>query len=520
MTERDILIWAAGGARPVDPQFNEDLLLAAARAHHLGTRLRQRLEAERPRWALPSLIDAVAGLAEDAERRSGRLREAYAEVLRAAVGEARPVLSKGIAYPLLLRTEQSITWSADLDLFAPSPESLRDALTDLGYVLDTKNPPEPYGRIVLHEYGRLDRGDIQIDLHDHFPAWRYPPLQVMHRTTPPATPGPWEVPSSLERGQVAIPQLVDASIVPMDPSGARLPITSPEMTAIISCCHLFANHLTEFPAPYATIRLGELANLFDLIRKPDFPWARFHRLIAGTGAQDAVAYGFALINELLDQRFVPPEGAALPDEPLPPRALWFARGEGILLVSTAGVESPRDVVINETPETQVIQHLGTSRIRAGHEDDTEWHSSCPSEETGERRVLLQTPASRTLSFRFTPVRTESGLRFLLDFPSASPGHEIDILLHLGEQIYEFIRHPAGELHAYDRRTESRVVDGTLRLSLRRDGIYVVDTDWSRVPGRTRVTEITMLLGVREWEADGDRPAATTLVPLQVMLNGS
>ncbi|MFI0450662.1 nucleotidyltransferase family protein [Actinomadura sp. 6N118] len=518
MTERDILIWAAGGAHPVDPQFRDDLLLTAAQAHRLGTRLRQRLDTERPRWASSSLIDAVAGLATDAQQRSARLHEAYTEILRAAIGEARPVLSKGIVYPLLLQTEQSITWSADLDLFAPSPESLRDALTELGYILDPKDPPAPYGRIVLHEYGKLDRGEIQIDLHNHFPAWRYPPLEAIRRTRPPAISGSWEVPSSLERGQVAAPQLVEASIQAMTPAGVRLPVTSPEMTAIISCCHIFANHLTEFRAPYATIRLGEVANLFELLQKSEFSWARFHRIVVDVGAQDAAAYAFAVINELLDQRLVPPEDAALPDEPLPPRALWFARGEGALLISTAGVECPRDVVINETPEERVIQYLGTSRIRAGYENGTEWHSSCPSEERGVRRVLLQTPASRKLHFRFAFVRTESGLRFLIDVPSTSPGCEVDFLLHLGNCIYELVQHPKGEFYAYDRRTESRIADETVRLSLRDDAIYVIDIDWSRVADKMQTAEITMLLGVREWEADGGRPAATTMIPLQMLIN--
>jgi hypothetical protein len=521
MDEVEVLVWAAGGPAPTAADIDEDLLLASVRAHHLGVRLHSLLQNTTPVWASASLRCGVADLAAEAWNRSRQLRRAYREVLDAVTGPTRPVLAKGIAYPLLLNSGQAATWSADLDLFAADPAALRDALTGLGYQVDTKSPPEPYGRRVRHEFAKLDRNSVQIDLHSRFPAWRYPVEAAdPRRLSPPEGTVGWPCVSSLDPGEITTAALLNERTTRPD-LGTPLDITSPEMTALVSSCHLFASYLTEFPARYATIRLGELANLVALTSWPRFDWTRFYRLVAASAADDAVAYAFALAAVIVGRRFNPPPAALFPSDPLPPRALWFARGDGSLVVSTAGIESPLDVVIRTTTTRQLVAALGSTGLSADRDPRPRWWTASDSDSGAApvRRALTQADTD-PLRLRFACRREESGLEFLISVPGWQPGIETDLLLYFGSQIFECIEHPGGELFCYDRARELRLADCALGFDRDGDGCYRI-----RLPGLVITTQtssqgtVSMLLGARRWSDDGNRPTGSTLVPIEIQLGG-
>lgn len=515
MDETAILVWAAGGCEPKSPQYDEDQLLSAVKAHHLGVRLDRLLSAAPTPWASASLRHAVRGLAADAHARSRCLHRAYAEVLGAAVGDTRPVLSKGIAYPLLAGTAEMVTWSVDLDLFSADPAGLVKTLVALGYEVDDKSPPEPFGRRVRHEFAKLRRGDMEIDLHSRFPAWGYPTgVAEPGRTEPSGQPAVWRCPSSLHRGEITIGQLLRERVSRRDSDGIRLDVTGEAMTALVSCCHLFSSYVTEFPALSATIRLGELANLGDLISAPSFDRPEFDRLTASSSAHDAVAYAFALLARFLGRRVDPPPEARFPGHPQPPRALWFARGEGSLLVSTSAVESPFEAVVKTTPTRDLVGHLGATQLRLGR-----WYGTpgCAAPAGPLSRVIVQDPAWADLPVRLICSSEPAGLEFRVDLPPPAVGTETNILLYLDPDVYECIEHPGGQMFSYDRRHETRLGPATIPFGRSGDGAYRVVLPWTTVPPDrppARQT-LSMLLGVRRWQPDGDRPAASILVPLEI-----
>ncbi|HEX6684520.1 MAG TPA: nucleotidyltransferase family protein [Candidatus Limnocylindrales bacterium] len=519
--EIPILIWAAGGAAPLAPQPDPQTLLAAVRAHRLEVRLQRRLAQERPGWADESLLAGVTDLAQEARLRAVRQFDALSELLSATAVACQPTLVKGMTYFLLTGAEHTITRSVDLDLFAQDLPGLRDGLTALGFQADRKDPPQPYGRKVRHEFAKLSRGDVEIDLHRCFPVWSYTAEVADPRATRPAdNPGIWSCVDSLRWGQVGAASIRASAVTRPGPNGRGVPLAGPEMAAIISCSHLFANYVAEFPRRFARIRLGELANLGELLATPGFDWPRFERMAALFHAADAVAFAFALVARWLGRTHPLPPGARAPWQPLPPRTLWFARGDGGFVVSTIGAEEPEDVVIRRTPHRRLVDHLEATRIRAGSEQDLLWYTMLPASGPRLTRVYLHR-TDAPLLIRVAVSRVAGGLRFTVAVPPTPAGAETNLLLDFGDRIIECVEHPSGQLFAYDRTVERRFPPDTVKVR-RRDGPdapgYEVTVPWDLLPaGTPSKEEIAVVLGVRRWQTDGERPQAGTLVPLLTIL---
>jgi hypothetical protein len=519
VNERDILIWAAGGPPLQEPVYDEARLLPAVAAHHLEIRLDRRLAVDRPGWATAKLIDGVASLAGEVRVTTRRLYAALAEIL-ANVGEAeRPLLIKGASYTFLTGHDHMLTRSADLDLFTQDLPGLRDSLVKLGYVVHHKNPPEPFGRKVRHEYAKLNRGDVEIDLHSRYPAWRYPKFVSDHRSTSPAdNPGIWPCINNLVRGEVTVEGLFANRVERPGFDGIPVPVLRPEMTVVISCCHIFANYLAEFPSAFATIRLGELANLAELASSPEFDWSHFASLTAKYDADDAVAYAFTLAERWLGVTLRPPANARRTGQAVPPRALWFARGDGAFLIATSDAETPEDVIVRSSTTADLLRHLGATAVSAGDAEPS-WYSTLPdTRDIPLERVLTHATGDSTFGVRFSIRWSSGGLGFTVDIPEPS-GTEIDLLCYFGQTVIECIEHPDGERFAYDRLQERRIALAALpfRRLAANAGLakYEWTIPWERLPGATDVNEIPMLLGARRWSEAGDAPVAGLLCPLRV-----
>jgi Uncharacterised nucleotidyltransferase len=516
MTELDVLLWAAGGELPSgrDADLDEDRLLLLTRAHQLATRLDRRLASGPPRWASPRLVAEVAALAGEAHR---RLREQYGALaeIRAAVPErARPLLSKGMAHLLLTGDERTVRRFHDLDLFSRDPMGLERALPALGFRLDDKDPPEPLGRRVFHEIAKATRGDCNVDLHGRFPAWSYPAGLDGAACSAAEHPGPWRCPDTLLRGEITTGGLFASAVERPGLDGEPVLITDAEMTVLVGCCHLFADYVVEFGAPYARIKLGELANVGELLSSPAFRWPAFERLAREHRAEDAVAYVLALLDRWLGIRRDPPAGARFPGDPVPPRTLWFARGRGGFVVSTAAVERPEDVVVRATTAGDLVRHLGASTVAADRWYGTPGLAVAPL----ARRLLHGEELAARLNARWDP----AGLELAVGVAGAGDPGELDVLAWFGDTIVECVAHETGELHAYDRRRERRLDPSTVpfrRLPAAGDGTveHTTTIPWSMLPAGD--AEIPLLLGVRRWPPGGEWPRASTLFPLRLWRAG-
>ncbi len=533
--ESAILRWAVGGPMPADPQYNEALLLEAVKFHRMGVRFHRRLGECAPDWASATLRSGAADLAQRAVRRTGQLFEAFREILGEAEGRIpEPLLLKGLSYYLTLSLDQTVTWSADLDLIAADLSELCSLLSDLGYLRDPKDPPQPYGRRVFHEYAKFNRESVQIDVHSRFPVWRYPAAAgLSENIEPSANPGLWSCIGDFDRREVSAAEFLDHRRHVSGLDGRTVPITTPEMIALVSCCHIFANYVAEFPKPYATVRLGEVANLGELTAQSWFDWTLFNSLTQRCDAADAVAFAFSLLRTWLGVARSAPTNARCPGS-LPPRDLWFARGKGGLLVSTADTESVDDLLVRTTTLDSLLSLLGANQIRCGLAyQAVSRHEDSP---VLERVLTHREPAA--LSFWLSVGRLDAGLEFSVTMRHGNLGSEINILLYFPDMIFECIRHPDGELHVYDRRVEKRIPASVVPFTVAQhtaggdaaqsagysaqrlqDGCvtYRAMVPWRAMPGADPASRrIPLLLGVRRWRPQGDYPEASTLVPLLVL----
>jgi hypothetical protein len=292
------------------------------------------------------------------------------------------------------------------------------------------------------------------------------------------------------------------------------------MVALVSCCHIFANYVAEFPRPYARVRLGEVANLAELTSQSWFDWSLFNSLTLRCDASDAVAFAFSLLRTWLGVSRPAPAKARCPG-PLPPRDLWFARGKGGFLVSTAGTESVDDLLVRTTTLESLLDLLGANQLRCGPDAVTYQTVSSDEESPVLGRVLThREPAA--LPFRLSVRWLDAGLEFSVSMRHDNLGNEINILLYFADVIFECIRHPEGELHVYDRRVEKRISPGVVPFNVVRsaeDGhaTYRALVPWHVIPGADPAGgRIPLLLGVRRWGRQGDYPEASTLIPLLIL----
>lgn len=529
--EAAILRWAAGGPMPADPHYDEALLLEAVKSHRMGVRLHRRLGECAPDWASATLSSGAADLAQDAERRTEQLFEAFREILAEAEGGIlEPLLLKGLSYYLTLSLDQTVTWSADLDLIAGDLSGLCVLLSDLGYLRDPKDPPQPHGRRVFHEYAKFNRESVQIDVHSRFPVWRYPvEVASSNSVEPSVNPGLWNCIGDFDRHEISVAEFLRHRRHVPGLDGRTVPIATPEMVALVSCCHIFANYVTEFPRPYATVRLGEVANLGALTSQSWFDWSLFNSLTLRCDASDAVAFAFSLLSTWLDVPRPAPTNARCP-EPLPPRDLWFARGKGGFLVSTAGTEPVDDLLVRTTTLDSLLDLLGANQIRCGPDAVSYQAVSSHGDSPVLGRVFThREPAA--LPFQMSVRWLDAGLELSVTMRSDDQGNEINILLYFADMIFECIRHPDGEMHVYDRLIEKRMPSGVVPFTVAQStggghgaqsaeggcATYQAMVPWRVIPGADPAGgRIPLLLGVRRWGRQGDYPEASTLIPLLIL----
>jgi hypothetical protein len=525
--ESAILRWAAGGSLPPSPHYDESLLLEAAKFHHIGVRLHDRLTERSPDWASKTLVSGAAELAQEAVHRTRELYDAFHKILADAEGRiSEPLLLKGFSYHLTLRDGLAVTWSADLDLVADDLPGLCTLLSDLGYLADPKDPPLPNGRRVFHEYAKFDSGPVQIDVHSRFPVWRYPVEAGSTKNVEPgANPGLWSCVGDFERFEVSAAELLRHRRHVPGLDGEATPITTPEMVALVSCCHIFANYVTEFPKPYATVRLGEVANLAQLTSQLWFDWELFNSLTLGCDAADAVAFAFSLLRTWLGMSRPVPTDARWPTNPLPPRDLWFARGRGGFLVSTANVESVDDILVRQTSLDSLLACLGVNEVLSDRDGSATCQaiSANPGSPTLDRVLTQRDPGA--LPLQLSVRWLDTGLEFLVSVRNDSHGRETNILFSFADVILECIEHSNGELHVYDRGLETRlgpsIVPFTVEPGQRLGyATYRIVVPWHMISSADPVDgRVPLLLGARLWERQGDYPEASTLLPL-VVLNSS
>lgn len=360
-----VLCWAAGGDEvpAADLEPDEDVLLDLVDRHALSGRLLRRLASTPgPPWAGPGLRDGLTTLYDGSRGLLEAHAHAAAEIVGLLGAAPEPVLVKGISTFLTTGADHTVR-CGDIDLVCADGDRLIEVLTGLGY---HRTRPA-----FLHEIGEFTRDATEIDVHAYFPVYSYTGLDS-DDLEPARHDGVWR-----QRGhRMALRRIGWAD---MDRGRLRTPVghghvsvPDPCLSAIVLSAHAFMNFtnvwsISHREKPY--VRLGELADLADLARHPDFDAERFLQLVDRFDAGDAVRWaGWAstvLTGSSPLPEIEPGSGTGFP------RCLWWSFWTD-LQVAPATLVRPgwldmAELVTALGASTVVLDGSGTGRIAVADE---------------------------------------------------------------------------------------------------------------------------------------------------------
>lgn len=405
MNEAQILKWAAGAPEDITDIGSIDVqaLLRLIAAHHLHGRFVTRVGLEHPRWVPRTLSLGAWKLLDRARQALRRQAEAVRGISEALGADAvPPVVIKGISTYALTGDSRNVRVGGDVDLLADDPERLWAAMTGLGYVL-TRDKDE-HGA----EYAVMIRDGLEVEIHRYFPAWAYPEGLADADLRPAHNPGVWEQPfgdvrlTKIDRQDLA--DDIETSAAQHTPG---LTVPGPTTMTLVLCAHLFRHYAEGRPHPAPVVRLGELADVHDLIGHARFSRERFEGLVSRLHAEDAVRF-VRCVSRLclaadpfawLDAEEVHPEpGAALPF----PMQLSPWSGWGALLTP--------DELLRPLAPGALFDRLGPNVVTAGVGQD-----EAPA------RIIVQSPQGEQMPLRLSvtwdPVALHVGLRIPAPLPS-------------------------------------------------------------------------------------------------------
>jgi hypothetical protein len=448
-----LLRWVTGAADPDALWVDEERLLRDIGEHGIASRAACRLATDRPGWATPALVAAVADMASDARRRV-RAQIALVAELAAGSRDRRDLVPiKGFGAYLLTGDDCAARPSVDVDLLAADPDAAMTVLRRAGFAADAKAPS-------AHELWNAVRDGWKVELHRHLPCWSYRSGWSAGDFDPRRHPGTWRQRGAIVRRGIAHAD-VAGETVPVATGGGRVFVPGAEMALVITCAHAFRDFLslaTLYNRGRPRVRLAAAAEMLSLARHPGFRPAAYLALAERLGAHDAVEWARELLERSTGSAPWPaatPSRRGAPDHVARyPRHLWND--------FLAEIDQPlTDVYAAGLPLATVVEQVGFDEVSAGHE-----HGD-------GGRALVRGDGIDGLRFRFD--RDDRTLRVRLAVkvrPAAEPVIE-RARLELGRQAVEW---------DLDLAARTAVTREVLTAGKVRGGAIALDADAFALPG--------------------------------------
>lgn len=497
-TVLEIIKWAVSPMRPAPEveALDEDLLVEMVVHHRIEARLLARLEAVRPAWCPPRLLTRLR-IRQHTIRRQATVQMAAAREMSDAMRERGlqvPIFVKGFAAYALTANPESLHFSGDLDPFAEDLPAFWDVLHSLGYSGKRKE---------THEWAKLSRGGVTLDIHQHFPVLAYP-SEV--RALPAArldvwqNPGHWSLPApSAELVHSATPLLWE-DLVPEATIGTAagtkgILFPSPTLLCLIHCAHCFRSSITRlhYMDPRSGFRLYEIICIFELLRLPNFDPEQFMALVDRFAAHDCV-HSVNTLAAFLGCPPLPEPGRAAMDT-LPEQLIY---GGWVVRRETEDWLWPRGI-------TEMIEQLGATAAPSSCRLDT------------QTVVRLLTQGANPPAFQIAVHWNAAQKSVTLDWIISEAAAEHELLVHFGYGSVIKIRLDStggvvsvvqkSDYGQMDAQAAAEAVSGSIRLTC------AVPT-W---PGASAApdTYLPLFLAVRRLSEAGDSTEAATYLPLQL-----
>ena len=314
-TAVDILKWVISPHRsvPAAEALDEDVLIDLASYHRIEARLLTRLESVRPAWCRPALRTRLRIQQHTIRRHAGERMAAAREITNAMEtrGQRPPIFAKGFAAHALTNNPDGLHFSGDLDPFAENLPAFWEILHEIGYFGKRKD---------THEWAKLRRGGITLDVHQHFPVLCYPPeIHALLGSALEArrNPGHWELPAPefglvSAAGPVQWEDVASGAVFGTAPGTEAILFPSPALLCLIHCAHCFRSSVTRlhYMDPRGGFRLYELLSIRELTRLPEFDADQFSTFVERFSAQDVVQLMNILAEAFLEEALLPKAGVS------------------------------------------------------------------------------------------------------------------------------------------------------------------------------------------------------------------
>lgn len=428
LTEEAVLLWAAGSRRelPRVTSINIERLVAVTAAHRMTGRLLRRIRHECPSWSSLVLVGVLLrqhAVAKEQMRRHLRVMHEIVSALDASSGALLPL--KGFSTYALLADSSVIHYSDDLDLFAADLEQLWTTLERRGFAGT---------RRATHEFAKMTRDKVILDIHQYFPVFAYPPgvltgAKCLELNTDfvsgCCTQQTLHFVETQVRHEDVMHEVMDA--VAEDARG--LTVLRPEILVVLLCAHALKHFTTRshYFTPEMVVRVSEFADIYDLLRLPLFCVERFQRVVQQLGAQDAVHFAAHVFQEHFGFNPLPlPSSLYRYDE-------GFRFPEHLVLGGWAVLESAHEQLRPRDMTTMLIR-MGATTVASTTSLDPQRYTLTGRGEGGYISHNVRHSSSTPFQIELAIVDQGSALLFMVDLPQAQENDTHHVLLHLGNEV--------------------------------------------------------------------------------------
>src|SRR5215204_1449361 len=498
-----ILKWAAGSLKPLPPyiEFDQDVLIDLLTIHNLSGRFLHRLSNQTVPWVTPPLKQAALDLHSKTRRHVIENARAVREVNRYLGDKVEIIIVKGISTYILSGNDHTMR-SGDIDVLCNDSDALIGALTALGYH-QSKAP-------FLYEIGEYSKDGIEFDIHSYFPVYTYSESLANADLVPGRHPAIWRQSYQMQESRIFYADLKSNSYRSEASETEGLIAPNPHMLALILCSHAFLNYTNVWSISHrekAYVRLGEIADLFDLADHPDFRREKFLSLVEQLNAGHAVAWAASVATSIFGKNPLPMSSTAQLDDDLPdgrfPCCLWWNFWAGLRF----GAD---DLLARRWLDMALlVKQLGGNTLGTV-QGVTGKYSTFDGEATKPLRRLItlataEDPVPLELEVRRSEHRLQIDLRVMSEL-----GGTNRVRVDFGNVATEWIHSSAGgRWSAVGAVSEMSLIKGSVDYKLR------FEFSWEVLGEAIQsMSEVPVLIGVAK-QSEHDGLTAGTLIPVSI-----
>ena len=294
MDHNNILKWIVDDSitLPSSPVFDENELIELIEAHKIPGRFIHRLAGQDVFCFTRHFKGEIAKLHLQTKELCRQNIEAIHVIKSALPRDVDIIIIKGISTYVLVGHER-VMRLGDIDILSNSPRALVDTLIRLGYV--QTRPP------FMHEIGEYTKGVVEVDIHGNFPVCSFDQSLLEADLVPSANPGVWQQNHRSRQNPISFNDLMLNSHKGNTSDVMGITVADPNVLAIIICAHGFMNYINMWSISHrekAYVSLGEVADLFELVRHPKFNIDTFQSIAKNNEATDAIAWASSVTSVL------------------------------------------------------------------------------------------------------------------------------------------------------------------------------------------------------------------------------